>query len=84
MVIDTILLNGAAGLVVGSAWVARTLWSSHNGNGKLSKEDHEERCKVIKERLDRGDKQFDDIMKKIDDNHKDTIEHILDLTAKVG
>jgi hypothetical protein len=82
--IETILINGAAGIVVGGAWIARTLWSSQNGNGKLSKEEHEVRCNVVRARLDRGDKQFDDIMKKIDDNHADTIEHILELTKEVN
>ena len=59
-----------------------------NGNGKLSKSDHKELCGLIQEgiqkRLDSGDLKFRDIMSKIDDNHKETVEYILELTEKVG
>jgi hypothetical protein len=84
MVIDTILLNGAAGFVVGGAWVAKALWSSHNGNGKLSKDDHRDLCAPVKLRLDTGEQQFRDIIKKIDENHKETMHFILELTTKVS
>lgn len=84
MIIDTILLNGATGLVVGGAWVAKALWSSGNGNGKLSKEDHKELCSSIKRRLDLGENQFMILADKIDKNHRETVEFILELTEKVS
>jgi len=84
MVLDTILLNGAAGLVVGGVWVAKALWSSQNGNGKLSKEDHKELCEPVKKRLDEGDFRFNNIMLKIDNNHKETLDYILDLTRELS
>lgn len=86
MVIETILLNGAAGLVVGGVWVAKTIWSGggHNGNGHLSKADHRDLCEPIKRRLDDWDRRFGEVIRKIDDNHRETVEFILELTAKVG
>jgi hypothetical protein len=84
MVIDAILLNGAAGLAVGGAWIAKALWSGHNGNGKLSKDDHKELCEPVKKRLDEGDFRFQNIMQKIDNNHKETLDYILDLTKELS
>ena len=84
MILDTILLNGATGIVVGGAWIFKTLWASQNGNGKLSKQDHRDLCEPVKRRLDDGDRRFNEIMKKIDDNHRETVEYILELTTKVG
>ena len=84
MITDTILLNAAAGFAVGGAWVVKALWSSQNGAGKLTKDDHRDLCEPVKRRLDEGDRRFAELFRKIDDNYREMVELLLDLTAKVG
>jgi hypothetical protein len=38
----------------------------------------------VKDRLASGEHQFEMLNKKIDENHKETVEYILELTEKVG
>ena len=75
--IETILFNTAAGIVVGGAWVVQYILKSRNGNGKLTKTEHDRLCEPIKESLRRGEKQFDDLSDKSDANHKEIIKYLI-------
>ena len=65
VVIAVCTATGLAGSVAGWFGKHYTL-KSKNGNGHLTKADHEALCSQVKDRLVRGDKQFESIDRKLD------------------
>jgi hypothetical protein len=76
-VIEIVLFNTAAGIVVGAAWVIQSVLKNRNGNSKLTRTEHDRLCEPIKESLKRGEKQFDDLNDKIDANHKEILGYLI-------
>jgi hypothetical protein len=61
-----IISTACGGAVIGTVWVIKTTFSNKNGNGNLSKNDHDIKCSAIQKRLDTGDIKFESLSQRID------------------
>jgi hypothetical protein len=65
MAIAPELLSGlGGGMVIGGVWLVKQVAAS--SNKKMSITDHEKKCALVSERLDRGDKEFKSLSDRID------------------
>jgi hypothetical protein len=80
MTINPELISIGTAVGVGMGWAAKHFQSSRNGNGKLSKDDHEKICRLttepFKERFIQGEAEFRELRQMIESKFDAMYERI--------
>lgn len=80
--IPVTVVSSAATLIVRE--IIAKLLEKKNGNHVLTESEHKALCEPVKESLIRGETRFQEVFDLINENHRETVNYILELTREVS